>query len=171
LIKTKLDFEIAKRSGLVPEEISYRDLINFLSQFRTIPDSAVAKRYHYGQMRLTRLNWAVRLLQPTSTDSRFSWYYHELRYTTTDSLRDYGAIFFVIFTILSLFLAGSQVKAQLGMSPIREALTSGFADGVCFFLLYSCVVALGVVIVVWALQACYASRHRRANGRLPATMV
>jgi len=74
LIDSKSDFVVAQRENLIPAEIAYHDFQPFIDQFRNVPDECVADRYHYGQMRLTRLNWAVRLLQPASAKSRFSWY-------------------------------------------------------------------------------------------------
>ncbi|KAL3469220.1 hypothetical protein BJX99DRAFT_265411 [Aspergillus californicus] len=36
----------------------------FAHQFQILSDEQVAKRYHYGQIRLSRLNWAVRIFRP-----------------------------------------------------------------------------------------------------------
>jgi len=74
LVDSESDFEIAQQEKLIPKDIAYDDFQHFIDQFRNLSDESVADRYHYGQMRLTRLNWAVRLLQPASAKSRFSWY-------------------------------------------------------------------------------------------------
>jgi hypothetical protein len=122
-------------------------------------------------MRLTRLNWAVRLLRPTSAGSPFPWYYHEMRYTTTDWVRDYGAGFLFIFASLSLFLAALQVKATIGMSFIRQMLSSLFAEIVCYYLVGMYGVGVFLIVVVWSAQCCYACKSRRPIKKEPANMV
>jgi hypothetical protein len=42
---------------LIPEDVGWPKLVAFLSAFDDVQDNEVSPRYHYGQLRLTRLNW------------------------------------------------------------------------------------------------------------------
>lgn len=71
LICHESDFRIAKDAHLLPDHVAYTEFQTFIEPFRHIIDDAVSLRYHYGQIRLTRLNWAVRIFRPVSLGKRF----------------------------------------------------------------------------------------------------
>ncbi|KAF2183852.1 hypothetical protein K469DRAFT_710221 [Zopfia rhizophila CBS 207.26] len=111
LIQHESDFTIAQDSKLLPRIIQYSAFEDFIGAFRFIGDEAVSKRYIYGQFRLTRLNWAVRLCRPATATRKtmLPWYYQEIRWQTGDYLRDYGAMAAFLFVMLSLTLSSLQV--------------------------------------------------------------
>ncbi|KAH7013054.1 hypothetical protein EDB80DRAFT_748905 [Ilyonectria destructans] len=63
-IQSPFDLTFAKEVHPVPDdfEMDWIGWAKFIAQFRRIEDSQVSKRYHFGQLRLDRLNWATRLV-------------------------------------------------------------------------------------------------------------
>jgi hypothetical protein len=66
LVRHTSDFEIAQKLGLIPSTVPYLQFQSFIKPFLSLPEDTVSARYHYGQLRLTRLIWALRILQPRS---------------------------------------------------------------------------------------------------------
>jgi hypothetical protein len=59
LIRYESDFRIASRDDLqlIPERISFASFWDFIRHFEAIPNSDVAGRYSFGELRLSRLNF------------------------------------------------------------------------------------------------------------------
>jgi hypothetical protein len=113
LVRHKSDLEVAKEASLLPKNLDWPDWIQFLEAFldnvdlHTLID--INKRYHYGELRLSRLNAIYRLAPPA--------------YSVTNFIRGYRAgstwynAFFechfkwmlAVFAILSVFLSAFQV--------------------------------------------------------------
>jgi hypothetical protein len=49
-------------SCLVPEYVTWRRFCQFTDQFKDITDNEVSGRYHYGEIRLSRLNYYAPVL-------------------------------------------------------------------------------------------------------------
>ena len=58
LIQRESDLTIAQYDGLrlIPKDVQWSGLCHFVSGLRSIEDSEVSGRYHYGELRLSRLN-------------------------------------------------------------------------------------------------------------------
>ncbi|KFA48097.1 hypothetical protein S40293_08362 [Stachybotrys chartarum IBT 40293] len=56
LIVYESDFRLASQLMLIPEAFTWETWCVFISAFRNLRDRDVAPRYHYGEIRLTRLN-------------------------------------------------------------------------------------------------------------------
>lgn len=58
LIQYESDFRIAKEKHLVPDYVTWEAWVNFVDQFLELGnlEARVNKRYHYGELRLSRLN-------------------------------------------------------------------------------------------------------------------
>ncbi|EGR50357.1 uncharacterized protein TRIREDRAFT_41607, partial [Trichoderma reesei QM6a] len=113
LVQHRSDFDIAQSLGLIPQDIDYSSFRAFIKPFRYLPVGAVSPRYEFGQMRLTRLNWAVRLLQPRSVATG-GWvanrlYYLELYTQSADYSRSWLPPLLFAFAVLSLMLSAMQV--------------------------------------------------------------
>jgi hypothetical protein len=67
LVRHHLDFILAKEFRLIPDYVDWIKSSNFTNHFRHSGDEQVASRYHYGQLRLSRLDWAVRIFRPQHT--------------------------------------------------------------------------------------------------------
>lgn len=104
LIRHRSDFDLAKRDEqrLVPKKIKYGSLIRFLSEFESLPDTEVSPRFHYGELRLSRLNFWAKIFLGRSC-------YHRVQGQYADRIaRVYGPLLFA-FAILSLLMACFQV--------------------------------------------------------------
>ncbi|RYP60581.1 hypothetical protein DL771_010472 [Monosporascus sp. 5C6A] len=67
LIVHESDLELAKELRLIGRDIQWDGWCHFIKGFGQLLDSQVAPRYHYGELRLTRLNfWTVFLLHGRS---------------------------------------------------------------------------------------------------------
>ena len=56
LVRSQLDFVLAQQSHLIPSELEWDKWSAFIKHFRSIDDIDVSQRFHYGQLRLSRLN-------------------------------------------------------------------------------------------------------------------
>lgn len=102
LIRHPSDFQLAQDAHLIPEYVEWPALMKFLAQLATIDDKAVSRRYHYGDLRLSRLNfWAKVFLG--------RWYFHKVhgQYWAYFA-RFYGPLLFT-FAIFTLVLSAMQV--------------------------------------------------------------
>lgn len=140
LIKHESDFLLAQESRLLPQNIDYLPLKHLLNTFEFLPPEAVSPRYHFGQLRHTNLNWAVRLFQPASLGSRPSWTYHQRHWQMTQVIRNVGAPLLAVFAIISLALSAMQVV--LAATPAVDVNWPSFDR-----------VSLWFSVVVLALQA------------------
>lgn len=163
LIQHESDYLIAQRADLIPKDIPYQEFRRFILPFRSIPDEAVSPRYHFGQLRLTRLKYAVRLLRPFLL-GKTKVAYHQNRYRQTgDYLRRFGTPLLFLFAAFSVVLSAMQVtlaalaqdtwpafvRASWGFSVIVIILIAGFA-----------VSAMFGVLAVLVIQGQYALRKR-----------
>ncbi|KPM37624.1 hypothetical protein AK830_g8932 [Neonectria ditissima] len=109
LIQHRSDFMLAQRESLIPEHLEPLRFEAFIAPFRAVPDAAVTQRYHFGQLRLSRLHWLTRIVQPDSGTGKKRWYYYETRWTAGHYVRDSLAILATFFAIFSIALSGMQV--------------------------------------------------------------
>lgn len=120
LIQHELDFIIAQSHNLVPQDVSFQRFQQFISKFRDVGDDDVAPRYHFGQIRLNRLNWTTHIVKATRVisfaEGRFPWNYQETYWEITQYLQVYVAPLVFIFAALSVVLSSMQV-----MLAVKEA--------------------------------------------------
>ncbi len=113
LIQHESDFQIACENGrLLPSSISWPDFCAFSEAFPQICDDAVSERYHYGELRLTRLNLYAKVLLGKFQYERIHGQYAAF------FARFYGPLLF-IFGILSIVLSAMQV--ELGVETLLTA--------------------------------------------------
>ncbi|RDW91519.1 hypothetical protein BP5796_02684 [Coleophoma crateriformis] len=112
LIRHESDFFIAQQEHLrlVPQDIDWVKFHQFISAFDVVKDVHVSHRYHYGEVRLSRLNlYAPLLLRKfhfEQIDGQYGDYFARL----------YGPILF-IFALVSTILSSMQV--ELAMDQVR----------------------------------------------------
>ncbi|KAG9623493.1 hypothetical protein KCU78_g17551, partial [Aureobasidium melanogenum] len=118
LIRHRCDYEIAKNSLLIPGDFDWVQWSRFIHNFRSLKDDErVAKRYHYGQLRLSRLNWAVRLLRPQGSPT---WWFYESPYWSTMSyVEAAAALLLFLFASVSLTLSSMQVMLAAPTETLR----------------------------------------------------
>lgn len=137
LVQHRSDFKLAREHQLIPDYVDWVKWSKFIYHFRHIKDAQVAKRYHYGQMRLSRLNWAVRLFQPRS--ARTAWFY-EIPYWST-GLYVQRAIAPLIFAFASISLVLSSMQVALAV-PTDELGLGLQATGKVFW-------AFSIMVMFW----------------------
>ena len=109
LIQHESDYAIAQRTEVIPKDISYHDFRRFILSFRHIPDEFVSPRYHYGQVCVNRLNYAVRLWQPSSKRGMMFYGYHEHSWLIGGYLKRCGTPVLFLFAAFSVMLSAMQV--------------------------------------------------------------
>ena len=163
LIQHDSDFHIAQRSNLIPQDITYQKFRAFIRPFKSIPDSAVAPRYMYGQLRLSRLNYAVRILQPSSMGGKIVIYYQERYWQTGQYIRRFRTPLLFVFAALSLILSAMQVGIAASSLGTREAFTQaswGFSVAVIMFIFILGVLCVLGILGLLLLQLSFALQFR-----------
>ena len=107
LIQHDSDFEIARNEArLLPPDITWNEFCAFSKDILDISDDAVSERYHYGELRLTRLNLYAKFILGKFQYERIHGQYG------TFFARFYGPLLF-IFGILSIILSAMQVELNV----------------------------------------------------------
>ncbi|KAM7209589.1 hypothetical protein V8F06_014862 [Rhypophila decipiens] len=151
LVPHRLDFMLAKDAHLIPDDVEdWLQWSKFISHFRNLPDESVAKRYHYGQLRLSRLNWAVRIFRPQH--ARSMWFYEIPHWSTTSFVSRATMPLLFVFAGISLALSSMQVALSV---PTDDTWFHGLGEpglrGISrAFWVFSIAVILGWV-AIWAL--------------------
>ncbi|KAL8375860.1 hypothetical protein RB595_007133 [Gaeumannomyces hyphopodioides] len=103
LIRHRSDFAIAANNEvpLLPKGISYARFVNFISKFEVL-DGSVSPRYHYGELRLTRLNFWSKIFLRRSNYRKVHWQYGAY-------IARYYAPLAFLFGFFALFLGAMQV--------------------------------------------------------------
>lgn len=151
LIQHRLDFELALETHLLASDVTWEFWTKLIADFRTVEDKDVARRYHYGQMRLSRLNWVVRLVRPEGLSTR--WFYEIPYWSTMPYLQEATIPLAFAFASASIALSCMQVIA----STSGETFNSQFLDSSsdqqnvarCFWVFS--VIALLLLGLIWAL--------------------
>ncbi|KAI9775384.1 MAG: hypothetical protein M1839_001239 [Geoglossum umbratile] len=144
LIQHRSDFRIAVETGLIPDGVNWPSFCRFIAQFRKIHNGDVSDRYQYGQLRLTRLNWAVRLVRPRS--AKGMWNYQGMYWQTGQYVQRLLAPLMFGFVSAATVLSAMQVVVSI---PGGRVMSSGgwlvFAEISWGF----CVVMIALVIASW----------------------
>ncbi|KAM7194023.1 hypothetical protein V8F20_008119 [Naviculisporaceae sp. PSN 640] len=136
LIRHASDLRIAREAGLLPEldtPITWTRWALFIACFQAIPDSEVSRRYHFGHLRLGRLDWAVRMrFMGTARLEGPRWYYLQPYWSIPVLLEDMFNYFLFAFAMASLLLSAMQVSLAIppGAYTLSTSLhESGSAAG------------------------------------------
>ena len=142
LIQHESDFEIARNeTRLLPSDINWTEFCAFSKDFLDISDDNVSKRYHYGELRLTRLNLYAKLITRKFQYERVHGQYGAF------FARFYGPLLF-IFSILSIILSAMQV--ELGVETLTNAQWQSFWYTCRWFVI---VALASMVLLVLALMS------------------
>jgi hypothetical protein len=104
LIRHESDFHLTQQDSLrlIPKNVDWASFCHFTSDFNKIQDSAVSRRYCFGELRLTRLNFyapfLLRKFRFEQVHGQYSDYFARL----------YGPVLFV-FAVVSTILNSMQV--------------------------------------------------------------
>jgi hypothetical protein len=119
LILHASDYRIARECGLIPRYTTYAALRRFLSHFRDVADTEVSSRYHFGELRLRRVNFWARFFLRRFLFQKVQVHYNYNAYFS----RFYGPLIFV-FAFFSTTLSAMQVELAANTSP--PGLSEGF---------------------------------------------
>jgi hypothetical protein len=148
LIRHESDLRIAVREGLVPDNIDLDRWMAFIRDFRYIEDDQVSGRYHYGELRLTRLNfWAKPLLR--------QWYFRKVYWQYAEYFARWFPPLLFVFALWSLALASMQTGLQA--RPHWNTL----ADVSAWFSIASLVGVLAVMVFFFTGFSILAGREIR----------
>ncbi|KAH0826841.1 hypothetical protein AYO21_04052 [Fonsecaea monophora] len=182
LIQYPSDFELAKEAKLIPssspneytEGLTYTVFAAFIRSFSKISDAEVSRRWNFGQLRLSRLHWAVRILQPRSATTKgflHRLFYEEQFWHTGQFLNEFAAPLLFVFAALSLILSAMQVVLAAksddeGSWRVFEEVSAWFAV-VAIIVLVVVFVGLGAIVVgIWVLQFHFGYRSwKRTRGQ------
>lgn len=126
-IQVDLDFRMATEDMvLVPtsscgERLTLEEFLSFITPFADLPDNQVSPRYHYGELRLTRLNWLARIFLGKLT-------FHHINAQWGSCLSRILAPFIAIFVIISTILNAMQVGLAVQSLPHESSDGTLFAE-------------------------------------------
>lgn len=173
LIQHESDFNIAQQAHLISKGISFDGFQKFIHQFRAMRDEDVSDRYSYGQFRLTRLNWATRLVYlgrfvsrqpPGGHRHRVRMEFENMKFGQTfQVIARYAAPLAFLFALLSLVLSSMQVVlAALGTETWEAFINASWGLSVAI-IVFALGVILGMGVVVMSIlfsQLCFALKTK-----------
>ena len=150
LIKYQLDFAIAKELHLIPEGVDWIQWAIFIGHFHRFGDQSVAKRYHFGQLRLSRLNWVVRIFRPKHAPNM--WFYETPYSSTTDFISKATIPLAFWFASVSLALSSMQVALAVPEDILwfQSSSANGLREISRIFWIFSIAVVL-LWVAIWVL--------------------
>lgn len=114
LVQHPSDFKIATDRGLIPLTTTWLQWMRFIDNFGSLSDADVANRYHFGQIRLSRLNILNFFLRPRrSNETGNNRHYYTTHWHTSAYLRQSVGPGLYIFASVSLLLSAMQVILSL----------------------------------------------------------
>lgn len=133
LVCSKSDLRIAQRRGLLDSEITWEDWRSFTRNILTSIDTTTLKgvnqRYHYGELRLSRLNWIYRMSSKKLSLTRVvRGYMYEYNQYSDFARRNFAWVI-VVFVYISIVLTAMQVGLatdRLGKSEVFQTASYGF---------------------------------------------
>ncbi|KAJ5900021.1 hypothetical protein N7495_004765 [Penicillium taxi] len=127
LIQYESDLHIAQDPALclVPKEVTWPRFCQFTARFNDIAENEVSGRYHYGEIRLTRLNYYAPILLGKSHYKRESYQYRAYFARIQGPMISAFAFFSIVLNCMQVSLAAST-------SDERYSSTLLFA--VCYWL-------------------------------------
>ncbi|KAH0595024.1 hypothetical protein MHUMG1_07323 [Metarhizium humberi] len=100
LITHESDLHLAKRLHLVPGTLTWNGWCHYIQRFRYLRDRDVAQRYHFGEIRLTRLNFWHSLRHGRS--------YFQVHHNYATFFARFGAPYIFVFGAATVFLTALQ---------------------------------------------------------------
>ncbi|KAI1147079.1 hypothetical protein F4825DRAFT_465999 [Nemania diffusa] len=158
LMSWESDFQIAKKAKLIPADLDWDTWAKFVLSFTSTINMEslhqVARRYQYGELRLSRLNRIYRYTPSVFSLRNFfrgfmepsTWYREVFR-------TNFGWIL-AVFAIMSVVLSGMQVALmtdQLSHDSNFHRASYGFA----VFSLVALAACLGAIITCWVILTIY----------------
>lgn len=159
LIQHRSDFTIAQERHLIPRDIVWPSWRIFITHFHFLSDSQVSTRYHFGQMRHSRLNHLVRFTLPQERST--FWFYEPPYWSTAPYMKSITTSLGFVLVTISLVLSSMQVS--LAAFPGSLASASAYwrfsvMVQSAIALSWGLMVAIPLAFLVW--QLWWGFRHR-----------
>ncbi|KAF9871322.1 hypothetical protein CkaCkLH20_11243 [Colletotrichum karsti] len=119
LVVHETDFNIAKATGLIPTEVNWENWCLFIENVAKTRDDEVAPRYHYGELRLTRLNFYSKLFLR-------EWDYLETHHQYVDYFSRFLAPYLFVFGAVTVVLAAMQTTLTADPNGLSKSRVSEF---------------------------------------------
>ena len=159
LIRHRSDFAIAKERHLLPVDVDWPSWRCFIAYFHHVPNPRVAQRYHYGQMRHSRLNYLVRLTLPRERST--FWFYEPLHWSTAPYMKGITTSVGFVLATTSVILSSMQVS----LAAVTGSHTTAQVYWVFSVMVQSAMVASWILMasiplafVIW--QLWWGFRHK-----------
>ena len=181
LVKYPLDFAMAKESYLIPTDIDWIQWSIFINHFRVVGDESVAKRYHYGQLRLSRLNWMVRIFRPKNSGNR--WFYENTYWSISEFMERATFPLAFLFASVSIALSSMQVALAVPVDRLWSHYSNDnelqemnrafwlFSVAVVLIWLLTWLLLLGIPLVAFCWQVFWGFRHREEKETIDSSTV
>ncbi|EHK50320.1 hypothetical protein TRIATDRAFT_188198, partial [Trichoderma atroviride IMI 206040] len=139
LIQYESDFRIAKEKHLIPDYVTWEAWVDFVDQFLGLGDltTKVNKRYHYGELRLSRLN-KVCWIQGRVRGHKFP--YQTYGEMLSMNMAPIGAATVYIAIVLTAI--------QVGLATPQLANNSAFQQASYGFTVFSIIAPAGFTVAV-----------------------
>lgn len=148
LVCSKSDLKMAQREGLLDPAITWDGWRNFtraiLASINIESLDSVNKRYRYGELRLSRLNWIYRLFAGKPSLTRYVRGYMYGYNQSSDLIQRNFAWVLVAFVYITIVLTAMQV----GLATDRLGKSSMFQRASYGFTLFSILIPLAIIIVI-----------------------
>ncbi|KAK4103016.1 hypothetical protein N658DRAFT_484665 [Parathielavia hyrcaniae] len=149
LIQYDIDFQEACRLRLIPpkrkgKRPTYQEWCEFIEAFAQVGDHHVNRRYHYGELRLTRINRAAMLF-------KFSLAYFHIYPQWGSFLEHTLAPIITIFAVCSVLLNSMQVSLaaiEVGNEVNVEDMSGAWPQFLNFSLWFPVVVMVSIAIIM-----------------------
>ncbi|KAJ3549714.1 hypothetical protein NM208_g352 [Fusarium decemcellulare] len=134
LICHESDLHLAKEHKLVPETLTWDRWCSFIHPFRFLRDKDVAERYHYGEIRLTRVNFWYSL--------RYGHSYFQANHNYATFFGRFGAPYIFVFGAVTVLLTALQTG--LAVYP-QWGIYNDLASRIVPFTMILTLVGLGLL--------------------------
>ncbi|KAL7809401.1 hypothetical protein V8C44DRAFT_334398 [Trichoderma aethiopicum] len=174
LVQRRSDFNLAMDEShrLLPKHTEYAEFARLIRSLESVDDRMVSPRYNYGELRLSRLNFWIKVLL-----FRFTYHKAESQYGLYFA-RFYGPILFA-FGVFSVLLSAMQVVLAVipltgdsGASWLDFARVSrGFSVFILFVVAIVAVLLMATFVGLASREIIYALRdlHRQSRSKRRAT--
>lgn len=153
LVCHRSDLKIAHFNGLLPPEIDWAQWTAFVQDFLQRMDihstANINKRYRFGELRLSRLNWIYRLtLQHRDLRALKRGFFQGPEWYTRFLQDNFGWLI-VVFVYITIVLSAMQV----GLTNTRLVQSASFQDASYGFVVFAIIMPVAVVCMILAVSA------------------
>jgi hypothetical protein len=171
LIRSPIDFKIAEHETLLPENLSWQQWKSIVHEFLTNVDAnslhQVNKRYHFGELRLQRINAAYRMIPRLMIKNFVRGYLYGYNRYKALFQRSVGWVL-VVLVWFSLILSAMQVGVSVPQLQGKQAFDNASYGFVVFSIVMVAALVLfigGLFVVIYIYNMFAAITHANKEAR------